>query len=206
MCQILSTMLKEAFVKAEDRATNSSSLGTSAGQVDGLPRSALLCICLFSRVYCEDETGWSHLRNPNLPALSACQLPPSPWEGFHCPGSPPPFKSDALNATLIKEKVIKCPFVLAAASKEQNKYMVMKPYRVCFRCWLSCGFAFQWCSSVQPRFPATRWRVQPADRDPAHSNGLMLHHSPQHRSFEYCLKAGLLNCSVSLWFFWVTEI
>ncbi|CAJ1084152.1 Hypothetical predicted protein [Xyrichtys novacula] len=41
MCQILSTMLKEAFVEVEKLAVGSSSLETVAGRVDGLSHSAL---------------------------------------------------------------------------------------------------------------------------------------------------------------------
>lgn len=173
ICQIFSTMLKEAFVEEERLAASSSSLETVAGLSD----SALLCVRLVSRVHCGDWTDWSHHQNPAvLPALYACQPSPFPWEGFHCqpPHPPTPFQTRCLECYTDQGKIINCPFVLAAISTGENKLMVMKPYRVRFRRRLWCDLP---SSGVEPSSrgpPAASWGLQPADGAPAHSNAQVL--------------------------------
>lgn len=154
ICQIFSTMLKEAFVKVEEPAASSSSLETSARQSGLTVRfSSFVCpsrlvgpLWRLDRQIPPRESS----RPPCLVYMSA--FPLFSWEGFHCPPPPfppssPPFQIRRLECYTDQGKIINCPFVLAAVSTGENKLMVMKPYRVWFRRWVWCDLP---SSGVEP--------------------------------------------------------
>lgn len=103
-------MLKEDFVTVEEPVASSSSLETIGSRMEGLSDLALFFVSV-SWVHCKgldtlvppEESS----RPPCLVCMSAFPFSPSPWEGFHYHSTHPHthtlFKSEALNATLIKE-------------------------------------------------------------------------------------------------------
>lgn len=87
ICQIFSTMLKEAFVKVEEQAAWRR---WPAEWTDC--QIQLFCVSVLSHgSIVEAGQADPHHEDPTvLPALYACQPSPFPWEGFHCHPPPPP--------------------------------------------------------------------------------------------------------------------
>lgn len=170
ICQIFSTMLKEAFVKVEEQAAWRR---WPAEWTDC--QIQLFCVSVLSHgSIVEAGQADPHHEDPTvLPALYACQPSPFPWEGFHCPPPPPPSNQTPWMLHWSR-KNNQLPFCFSSHLNRTKKTYGNEALSCVVQTVGVMWFAFQWCGAVQLQLPAANRGLQPADRAPAHSNAQVL--------------------------------